>query len=196
MPVYFADRVGIVNHKGCNVSNWNRVECKRKILVESGYQTLDTNRWVLYNSNLQKHYYPDKNGNVLLTKKNFSDIFFMNMPINKVGEPTATMFRTCIQKKIGLFHEEMKQALDIEYWYRILKISDVLILGDSLVSFRLHHGQATQANMRSKDNERHSLEKVLYKDYFWLISIQRRIKLFKKFHPISNLYRFFKNKFK
>jgi lipopolysaccharide biosynthesis glycosyltransferase len=32
MPVYFADRVGIVNHKGCNVSNWNRVECKRTLV--------------------------------------------------------------------------------------------------------------------------------------------------------------------
>lgn len=31
-PIYYPDRVKIVQHRGCNVSNWNLVECKRKII--------------------------------------------------------------------------------------------------------------------------------------------------------------------
>lgn len=179
-----------------NNPNVGMVGCKRKFIVDNGLQTLDIEKWIQLYANLQCQYYPDDNENVTLNKKNFSDKFLMTLPLNKIGEPTATMFRISIQKKIGLFHEEMKQSLDIEYWYRIMKISDILILGDSLVSFRLHHNQATQANMRSKENDMHLLEKALYKDYFWLVSKQRRIKLFKKFHPVSDVYRFFKKIFK
>lgn len=29
MPIYFSDQVEIIQHKGCNVSNWNLIECKR-----------------------------------------------------------------------------------------------------------------------------------------------------------------------
>lgn len=31
MPIYFTDQVKILKHKGCNVANWNRIECKRSI---------------------------------------------------------------------------------------------------------------------------------------------------------------------
>ncbi|MDC7999267.1 hypothetical protein [Gilvibacter sediminis] len=31
MPIYFQDDVMQINHKGCNVSNWNTVECERSL---------------------------------------------------------------------------------------------------------------------------------------------------------------------
>lgn len=33
LPVYF-DKVGIIKHKGCNVANWNMVECKRSLAID------------------------------------------------------------------------------------------------------------------------------------------------------------------
>ena len=41
-PIYFSNRVKIITHKGCNVSNWNTVECKRtksehEILINNEY---------------------------------------------------------------------------------------------------------------------------------------------------------------
>ena len=29
MPIYFSNQVEVLDHKGCNVSNWNMIECKR-----------------------------------------------------------------------------------------------------------------------------------------------------------------------
>lgn len=39
MPIYFQEQVEIIQHKGCNVSNWNLIECKRSI--EEGNVILD-----------------------------------------------------------------------------------------------------------------------------------------------------------
>ncbi|KAA9036386.1 methyltransferase domain-containing protein [Ginsengibacter hankyongi] len=33
LPVYF-DKVGIIKHKGCNVANWNMIECKRLLDID------------------------------------------------------------------------------------------------------------------------------------------------------------------
>lgn len=32
MPIYFQGRVSVLQHRGCNVSNWNRTECKRTLV--------------------------------------------------------------------------------------------------------------------------------------------------------------------
>lgn len=32
MPVYFSSQVAVIQHKGCNVSNWNMLECRRTII--------------------------------------------------------------------------------------------------------------------------------------------------------------------
>ncbi|WP_040278209.1 hypothetical protein [Psychroserpens damuponensis] len=29
MPIYFSSQVQVIEHRGCNISNWNRVECER-----------------------------------------------------------------------------------------------------------------------------------------------------------------------
>jgi hypothetical protein len=42
MPVYFTSQVEVIQHKGCNVSNWNTIECQRtlvknKVLINNEY---------------------------------------------------------------------------------------------------------------------------------------------------------------
>ena len=42
MPIYFSEQVKIIEHKGCNVSNWNMIECKRtptenSVLINNKY---------------------------------------------------------------------------------------------------------------------------------------------------------------
>jgi hypothetical protein len=42
MPVYFGNQVMVIQHKGCNVSNWNMIECqravvKKKVLINNEY---------------------------------------------------------------------------------------------------------------------------------------------------------------
>ncbi len=42
MPIYFSSQVKIVEHKGCNISNWNLVECER---TENGKDILINNKY-------------------------------------------------------------------------------------------------------------------------------------------------------
>ncbi len=35
MPIYFSDQVKMIEHKGCNVSNWNKIECERTVNEKS-----------------------------------------------------------------------------------------------------------------------------------------------------------------
>ena len=44
IPIYF-DNVKILKHKGCNIANWNQVECKRTI-NEKG-EVLINNSWII-----------------------------------------------------------------------------------------------------------------------------------------------------
>lgn len=42
MPVYFDNQVAVIKHKGCNVSNWNTIECQRtlfnnEVLINNEY---------------------------------------------------------------------------------------------------------------------------------------------------------------
>lgn len=85
LPVYF-EKVGIVKHKGCNVANWNMIECKRSlspdqktVLIADQYQivfihfTKSTINGIisgndaLLNSYLQQ-YYNDINQYVIIMK--------------------------------------------------------------------------------------------------------------------------------
>ncbi|WP_452231456.1 hypothetical protein [Lacinutrix sp. MEBiC02595] len=79
MPIYFSTQVEIIAHKGCNISNWNRIECKRTlvdnaVLINSNFPVVfihytnatinlianDTDRLLqphleLYKQTLEKH---------------------------------------------------------------------------------------------------------------------------------------------
>ena len=44
MPIYF-DEVKVIRHKGCNIANWNQIECKRSLTKDS--RVLINNRYDL-----------------------------------------------------------------------------------------------------------------------------------------------------
>tara|TARA_R110002072_G_scaffold117281_14_gene248278 strand:+ start:9824 stop:10744 length:921 start_codon:yes stop_codon:yes gene_type:complete len=34
MPIYFTEQVEVIQHKGCNISNWNMIECQRSLVKD------------------------------------------------------------------------------------------------------------------------------------------------------------------
>lgn len=42
MPIYFSSQVKVIEHRGCNVSNWNLIECER---TENGKEVLINNKY-------------------------------------------------------------------------------------------------------------------------------------------------------
>lgn len=112
------------------------------------------------------------NGRALLRDKNL-----LKFPANKIGEPPATLIRKSAIKKVGYFNERLKQALDIEYWYRLMNFGKVAFVDKALITFRLHENQASAVNSNNAINENFLLEKNLGKQIFWRLhpSYQRDI---------------------
>lgn len=94
----------------------------------------------------------------------FADPKFLTPPYNKIGEPTTTLLTRDAIETVGLFDTTLKQALDYEYWYRLLTRMDAVFVDEELATFRLHGTQATQQN-RQDANRTHIERLALYRAY-------------------------------
>lgn len=65
---------------------------------------------------------------------------------NRIGEPTAVMFRR-VDAYRG-FDESYSQLIDLEMWFYLLQKGDFVFLADPLCSIRQHDMQTTQVNLR------------------------------------------------
>ncbi|MFY0650426.1 MAG: glycosyltransferase family 2 protein [Cyclobacteriaceae bacterium] len=137
-------------------SNTSLVVCKRKIWMEksnSDSHELWAKRWIERYSNLfAKLPIPIKkilNGNELLKSLNEHNLFQ-----NNFGEPTATLIRKRDLLESGGFDNELKQTLDIEAWYRLIRDKKIGLIEQELVTFRLHEKQASFYNNQTSLSER------------------------------------------
>lgn len=115
------------------------------------------------------------------------DDSLLSFPENKIGEPTAVLLKKEVFDTVGYFSEVLKQTLDIEFWYRLMKHYDIIFIDAKLVSFRLHEMQTTSVNMNEKLNEEDLFLKSMYDNLFWKLSFSTKIKLFFKFHLIGRI---------
>lgn len=68
---------------------------------------------------------------------------------NIVGEPSFVMLRKSVTDRVGLFANNMKQGLDMEYWIRALAISDIVWIPEEGGDFRVHAQAASSVNEQS-----------------------------------------------
>ena len=163
------------------------VACKRHFIIESDINEMYLKKWLKVYGDLQKHlklkYAPD----AIMDKSIFKSKMFYKAPVNIVGEPSAVLFRKDIIKKVGFFSVNLKQYLDCEYWFRILKVSKISILNKKLVKFRIHPNQATQKNRTETTKDYPILTRMLYDDYFWYLNLHRQKVLFLRFNFFGKL---------
>ncbi|MDO1501081.1 glycosyltransferase [Winogradskyella maritima] len=112
------------------------------------------------------------------------DSQFLNAPKNKIGEPTSVLLRRSCFDKIGYFNEDLKQALDCEFWYRLMPYYDIGFVDKILSKFRYHNMQASQVNKQNKINETEYLYKSYYRMLMPYLNAKCRWKLMKLYHPI------------
>ncbi|WP_242087537.1 glycosyltransferase family 2 protein [Aestuariivivens sediminis] len=159
------------------------VYCRRSFLLEGNREQYQD--YMDYYGHLH-HYWQDikvRQG-VLLGKAYLTDKAFLNSPKNKIGEPSCVLFKTSCFIKIGGFSEVLKQTLDCEFWYRLMKLGDVGFIDDALAKFRLHEQQASHLNKVQGINETSLLYYHYYKHLFWQLHTKSRWKLLKLYHPV------------
>jgi len=167
------------------------IYCKRTILHDSNNP--EHIKWISYCGVLHAKWFKIKvEQGILEGKKYLSDLYLMNGPLNKIGEPTAVLIRKKCFEKAGYFDEDLKQTLDIEYWYRLMKYYKVGFIDEELISFRLHDEQASFVNLRDQIDEKYLLNKKFYNTTFWQFHPKRRWKLFKSHSWVGDIVRYFK----
>jgi glycosyltransferase involved in cell wall biosynthesis len=67
---------------------------------------------------------------------------------NVIGEPCFVVMRRYLMEEVGPFNEEMPQSLDVEYWVRMIRITDWYYEPNVSGFFRVHPQAATAHNRR------------------------------------------------
>ena len=164
------------------------VASKRAFIIEKSYLNEETKQWIKGFGNLQEALQlPLEKGMRILDKKIFKSDFFLKHPLNKIGEPSVVLFKKDIVTEIGYFREDLKQNLDYEFYYRILKKYKIGVLEKKLVKFRLHQQQATNVNRGNNHFDYIKYDKLIYKEYFWYLSRKKKIEFLKKYNPFIKL---------
>jgi glycosyltransferase involved in cell wall biosynthesis len=173
--------------------NIGLVYCRRSILYDKTKHF--DKRWVQnFNILHQSWHKINIEEGVLLGRQYLKDKHLMRHPVNKIGEPTATLINKDCFKKVGVFSEVLDQALDIEFWYRLMPYYNFGFIDQPLVKFRLHSNQASQVNAKIgvKNREKKLLENVMFKEYFWYLHPSVKIDLVKSLLNFEKVNRFFR----
>nr|WP_314493673.1 glycosyltransferase [uncultured Chryseobacterium sp.] len=142
--------------------NLQIVVCKRSIVNEDS-EPLNAGNWFNKYSDLQKLANIDVNPFYVLSKKDLKKLNFeIYSRENIIGEPCVSLFTKSLFKKVGKFDSNLKQALDYEYWLRVLAKFDIGIIEEKLVRFRFHKDQTTNINSENKVSEGFAIDKILY----------------------------------
>lgn len=159
------------------------VYCKRTFLTDGNPEQYQD--FIDYYGALHR-YWQDisvKEG-VLSGKVYLKDTALLNSPKNKIGEPSCVLLRRSCFDSVGYFSEALKQTLDGEFWYRLMKRYDVGFIDAALAQFRLHIKQTSHLNKAEKINETPLLYRQYYKHLFWQLHSKNRWKLLKLYQPI------------
>jgi len=151
--------------------------CSREILLEKKNFDKDwINNWMRRFVNLQKSWANDCNSVIkgidLLKRPDL-----LEPPQNKIGEPTAVLIKKDEITRNGGFSLELKQTLDHEAWYRIIRKCKIAFIKERLVYFRLHPDQASFLNKENYIKEGRIYRFLLYKNLKKYLekSIQRKL---------------------
>jgi glycosyltransferase involved in cell wall biosynthesis len=193
LPTCIEKMVKLIEHD----SRIGLVACKRDFIIEKNVNIAETNKWINEYDDLQKGIPCSSiNNGIVLDKTLFKSDAFFRRPLNKIGEPSTYFFKKQLISKIGFFSEDLKQILDYEFCYRVLKKYKIAILDEKLCQFRLHRSQATQINKGNDSKDYEIYYKLFNRDYFWYLNNKKKVSILRSRFLIIDYFFRFKGKLK
>lgn len=167
------------------------VVSKRDIINERG-QLISTGNWYDKYFDLQKLADIAVDKFYILSKKKLKKLDFkVYSRENFIGEPCATLFTKKLFNNVGLFNNELKQALDYEYLLRVLAKYKIGIIEEKLIQFRYHANQTSQINSNNCVDESKAIETILFSKLLFNINrMEAKRYLFKKYPILTKLNNF------
>lgn len=164
------------------------IASKRDFIIDKDYESNEISSWIRKYGDLQ-HDFPFKKHKtgLELNRSHFKNEYLFKDPRNKIGEPPTVLFRKSMWAEVGKFNEDLKQILDYEFYYRILKKNKIVVLNKKLVKFRLHQQQATNINSKSGVDDFRKYEELIFKNFFWYLNWKHKLKLLRKYNKLVSL---------
>ena len=159
------------------------VYCRRAFLFETLTPQIES--FIAYYRDLHRYWdnFIVREG-VLSGTTYLKDPQFLNSPKNKIGEPPNVLLRRDCFERIGYFSEELQQALDSDYWYRVMTMFDIGFIDEALVKFRLHKAQASTINKQRVIPDKDLVYRRYYDYLFGYLHPKCQLKLLKLYHPV------------
>jgi glycosyltransferase involved in cell wall biosynthesis len=166
--------------------NAGLIYSKRTFICEN--ITSEIEKFIAYYGPIHRHWdaIEVKQG-VLSGSVYLKDKAFLNSPKNKIGEPTNVLLKIECFEIIGFFNETLQQALDSDYWYRVMRKYDIAFIDEVLVKFRLHANQASNINKNREIPDGQLMYKAYYDNLFWCLHPKSQFKLLKLYHPMFKM---------
>lgn len=89
-------------------------------------------------------------------------ISVQNMCMNFIGEPSLSLFKKDLVKKLGYFNPVLKQICDLEFLLRVGSNYGLTYIPKKLCAFRIHAGSTTSTNVNTKFFELHYVEPIVF----------------------------------
>lgn len=174
-----------------SASNVGLVYCKREIIYEES-NPFDR-RWVKNFKILHQSWKSlIVEEGVMSGRLYIKDPNLLIHPVNKIGEPPAVLLHKSCFEKIGYFNTQLKQALDIEYWYRIMSHFNIGFADEALIKFRIHGNQASQINAKSGFNDKRLMPVLQFKYLFWYLPLSSKMQLLREIWHLTDVGTFFR----
>jgi len=158
--------------------NVGLVYSKREIIYD--FNNKNDTRWVKRFGSLHNHWGKLRITEGILDGKTYlKDPLLLEQPMNKIGEPPAVLLNKKCFDKVGYFSTQLKQTLDVEYWYRLMPYFNIGFIDEELVKFRLHNEQATQTNKKTITKDKKLLPKLYLKSIYSYLDKSQQRKVFK-----------------
>lgn len=157
------------------ISNNLEVVLSKRNIIDSNSQAVISGSWYHNYNDLQKKANLEVNDFYIFDLSTINRINFSRFLKNNVfGEPCVSLFSKKIYKQVGSYDIDLNQCLDYVYYLRVLKKYNIGIIGEKLVSFRIHNEQASNVNMNNKLNETIKLYDYHFKLFFSKLNFKNR----------------------
>ena len=138
------------------------VASKRDIIYRNKQEDFNIEEWLARFKDLQKNLNLPSEEISIFSKSIMENKDFLLPPMNKIAEPSFTMFHKSILNTTGYFRNDLSQSIDYEFYYRVLKHYKIAIINKNLGQFRLHQNQLTLKNSAKRINENLLFKKIIY----------------------------------
>lgn len=153
--------------------------CSRRMIIDDKSEEITSGDWIRNYGDLQTYLHlPENISSFLFTKRYLSKN--RDYAYNIFGEPDTFLYHKSIFTDVGLFNNDLRQIIDLEFSYRILKKYPILIERKKLLKFRLHADQTSNRNQTIELTEHGDLMEWVKRHFFLFLSLKEKLRYLKQ----------------